>query len=387
MAAIVINKTVLIWAREEAQLTQQQAADASHVPLNDLVEFERSNQALTLGAIRSLAKAYGVSVATLVMPEPLARSKRPADFRTIDGRPESISHKTALAIRKARHYQEMISDVTSEDDDLRVPYSIPDAATNITAAQLAARERKRFAVSIEKQIQLRAGQAFNFWRDSIEALGIFVYVLDFPRRDCRGFTLRESANPVIAISKEESTEGAKIFTLFHEYCHILRNQPGLSDLNNKNSVERFCNNFSAHFLMPLDALKDVLSIPDSATVIDWSADAIRQAANQLHVSQQALALRLEEAGYARQGYYEAFCAKQLKIPKRPKRDGAPPPETLRLFELGALHSGLTLNAYDRGSLNDIEARRALGLPLRRIEGLRIKLRGRLVHHGPSRVIS
>jgi Zn-dependent peptidase ImmA (M78 family) len=319
------------------------------------------------------------------MPEPLKATKLPDDFRTIDGRPETVNRLTALAIRQARHYQQLLADLTDEDDDLHIPYGIPDATENDTPQSLAARERNRLGVTVLNQIGWKQGTSFRIWRDKLEALGVCVYVLDFPLNDCRGFSLRESKNPVIAISKEELLDGAKIFTLFHEYCHIIKNLPGISNLNNTNRVEKFCNDFAANFLMPAEALKTTLGVSDPPTARDWDIDIIRKAAKTLHVSQQALALRLENAGYAPKGFFDEVCAKQPKSRDGRKSEGkmAIPPDVRRLSELGSSYASATLTAYDRGSLNDLDAFRMLRLSPKHFDGLRLRLKGRSPYHGAN----
>jgi Zn-dependent peptidase ImmA (M78 family)/DNA-binding XRE family transcriptional regulator len=390
MANIVVNPKVITWARVEAHLTQLDAADKIGLQLAEIVALEVEARPLTLGVLRKMASVYGVAIATLAMPEPLKSTKMPSDFRTIDGRQEEISRETALAIRRARHYLELMADLTDEEEDLEIRYAVPDASANDTSQTLAARERARFSVSVEEQLKWKDGQAFRIWRDKVEALGIYVYVLDFPKGDCRGFSLRESKNPAIAISKEESFDGAKVFTLLHEYCHILKNEPGISNLNNNNKMERFCNEFAAHFLMPIEALKRVLSVPDKPQHLEWDFEVIRLAAKRLHVSQQALALRLENAGYARSGFFDALRSQQFKLSNKAKKKqkSAPiAPEIRRLSEVGAAYASTTLAAYDRGSLNAVEAFRILGLSPKHFEGLRVRLRGRLLTHGSNRPLS
>lgn len=361
-------------------MSEADAAERIGIDIAELVAYEKGNMKPHLGILRQMGAVYKLPVATLAMPEVPRPSKLPSDFRTIDGRRESISPETAFAIRQARRYQEMMQDLFREEEELASRYVVPNATTNDSPKTLAARERKRFEVSVETQLSWRNDDfAFRQWREKMESFGVFVYVLEMPIDDCRGFSLRESENPVIVISKEENTDAAKLFTLLHEYCHILKNAPGISDLNNKNKMERFCNEFAAQFLMPIEALNEVLHLPQPATAIDWDFEDIRVAARKLHVSQQALALRLENAGYAPTGFFDLLRSQQeMRVkPKKPRKQrGGPPADAVRLIEVGPSYARNVLTAYERGTLHDIAAYRMLDLAPRHFQKLRDRLAAR-----------
>src|SRR6266480_2493072 len=284
MAYIEVNGKVLEWARNEAQMSQAEAAEALGLKPDELISYERGQLKPTLGVLRQMSAKYRLPVATLAMPEPFPRSKLPKDFRTFEGREPRVTPATAFAVREARRLQEGMQQLLAEDEDLAIPYTLPDVRRNILVAELAPQERERLADSVDTQLGwTNDGQAFRYWRDRIESLGIFVYMLEMPTDDCRGFTLREGENPVIVVSKEEKLDAAKTFTLLHEYCHIRRSETALSDLG-WNPVEKYCNNFAAYVLMPEKALRRVLSLPQRPEVVDWEIGDIKSAARQLHVS-------------------------------------------------------------------------------------------------------
>ena len=382
MAYIDVNPKVLEWARKEARMSEAQAADALSVSPSDLIAFEQGRLKPTLGLLREMSAKYQLPIATLAMPEPFPPSKLPKDFRTLDGREASVTPATAFAVREARRLQEEMQELLAEEEDLAIRYELPDVRGNTPVAQLAVQERSRFGISIDAQLAWSSDSvAFRSWRDKIESFGIFVYVLEMPVDDCRGFSLREGGSPVIVISKDEWIDAAKIFTLLHEYCHIRRNQPGLSDLG-RNSVEKYCNNFAAYVLMPEEALRRVLDLPERPEVVDWDMSEIRVAARGLHVSQQALALRLENAGYARDGFFEdvkSVQSRQRKPERRknPENRGGVPPYVVKLAELGARYAGNVMVAYERGNLNDLEAYRMLALAPRHFGKLRERIGPRI----------
>jgi len=216
-------------------------------------------------------------------------------------------------------------------------------------------ERAEIGISIERQLDWNAGDGFRHWRAVIERLGISVYLQKFELRDCRGCSLLEDGiTPAILINKAES-ENAWVFTLIHEYAHLLIRRPGISDLNRRNPVKVFCNRFAAAFLMPVAALRRVLPHwPDGS--VNWEDATINGAARALKVSAQALAIRLEELGKAGPGFNSRFVRKQTKK----KATGGGYVRT-RLSEIGGRYTASVMSALDRDVIDDIHASEALGL--------------------------
>jgi Zn-dependent peptidase ImmA (M78 family) len=386
MADIGVNPRVLEWARKEARLSEAEAADALGISAEDLVGYERAG-VVTLGVLRGMSAAYQLPIATLAMPEPFAPTKLPKDFRTLDGREAQVTPATAFAIKEARRLQDEMQELLAEEGELSVRYDLPDIPRNTPVAAFASQERARLGLSVESQLAwTNDSAAFRAWRDKIESFGIFVYVLDMPVDDCRGFSLRETPSPVIVISKNEWMGAARCFTLLHEYCHVRINQPGLSDLGG-NSTEKYCNDFAAQVLMPEGAVRRVLDLPVRKEVVDWDMNDIRAAARRLHVSQQALALRLETAGYAEVGFFD-YVKSMQKGQRRPERKkekqkGGVAPHVIKLAELGARYTGTVLKALDRGTLNDVEAYRMLDLAPKHFDKLRERVEKRLASDGTA----
>ncbi|MDI9313863.1 MAG: ImmA/IrrE family metallo-endopeptidase [Hydrotalea sp.] len=74
-------------------------------------------------------------------------------------------------------------------------------------------------------------------------------------KEFRGFALPDDHAPLIAINSNDSPK-AQLFTLIHEFCHLLLGQSGIchSGLEHKTedymAIERFCNDVAAEFLVP-----------------------------------------------------------------------------------------------------------------------------------------
>src|SRR5207249_426788 len=100
----------------------------------------------------------------------------------------------------------------------------------------------------------------------------------------------------------ELLERQKIFTMLHEYCHLLLRLPGISDQGKGNAVERFCNQFAAAALVPRDALRTVL--PGGGPQKDWTTRELRMVANRFKVSMEVIAFRIEDLDMAKPGFHD-----------------------------------------------------------------------------------
>ena len=193
----------------------------------------------------------------------------------------------------------------------------------------------------------------------MESRGIPVFIKKFPLSDCRGFTLNhKDSNPIIVINKSEPFKVARTFTLLHEYCHLLIGEPGLSDLDNRNKVEAYCNKFAAAILMPRDTLRLLIkSWPNSP--VEWDEKQINFWASRLKVSRIALAIRLEGLGLAPKGFSRKFSWHSGYTPRKHGTGGDGIANTLS--ELGNAYTGAIYEAYQRGAISESNAEEYLSI--------------------------
>jgi len=163
-----------------------------------------------------------------------------------------------------------------------------------------------------------------------------------PPKELSGFSILRDDLAAICINDREPIEGAKIFTLFHEYCHLLLRQTGISDENNSNEIERFCNSFAASFLIPRNPL--IEAIGGVQTPCEFSDADVKRLSARFRVSNSAMALRLEKTGLAPTGFYAKRTAPwDIQIEPRPvKSKRGPSPITIRIKRIGRLHAATVL---------------------------------------------
>lgn len=361
MAEVPVNGKVLRWAREIRGLDLNGAATLLGISAVELRDYESGAKRPLVGLLRLMSSRYQINFTSLLMPEPLPVRRRPVDHRRRQGR-QRLTIDTLVAIEEVTEALDTFEDIAGSMRSLVPRLTIGTAELDDDPEVIAARERKRFGVTIQEQQTWHGlGGARRQWRRRVEDRGIFTYMIPMPPNELSGFSILRGKIAAICINDREPTEGAKIFTLFHEYGHLLLRQTGISDENNENAVERFCNEFAASFLIPRTTL--VESIADVETPYEFSDSDVKYLATKFKVSNRAIALRLERTGLAPRGFYARRTAPwdiPIEQPK-PAVDSQPSYLKLRIKRVGRLHANTVLQALKRQAINSVDAAQLIGL--------------------------
>ncbi len=356
MTDIPVSGRVVTWAREFRGLSLEEAADRIGITVPDLEAIETEAQQPSLTRFEKMARVYRLPLATLFRRTPPPTPPELADFRTIETAKPQNSFEFRVALSNVRTLQAALIAIRSDDTNF-YPAMLRQYDLTKEAGRQGEDERQAIGVSVQQQLDWNSGEGFRRWRAIIERLGISVYLQTFALEDCRGCAIFDDGGlPAIIINRTEISENARTFTLIHEYAHLLVRRPGISDLNRRNPVEQWCNRFAAAFLMPVTALRRVLPRwPDQ--VADWDDIVINNAARALNVSGQALAIRLEELGKAKEGLNRRFLFRPA-----PKKGAAKVSYvTKRLSEVGGRFTASVIGALDRDIIDEVHASQALAL--------------------------
>jgi Zn-dependent peptidase ImmA (M78 family)/DNA-binding XRE family transcriptional regulator len=367
MAEIPVSGAVLKWAREFRGLSLSEAAERLGLSVTELHAFETEAHMPTLTKFKKFGSVYRLPLATLFRRTPPEEPPKPKDFRTFAGMEPKDSFAFRVALSNVRTLQFTLRTLSVDDQNFQGAV-LRKYDFEGDAFKQGASEREQIGVTIQQQLSWKSDEGFRRWRAIIENLGIAVYLQKFDESDPLGYSLwEEDIAPAIVINKSVPSDNARVYTLVHEYAHLLVRQPGISDLNRKNPTEVFCNRFAAAFLMPLQGLQTVLpQWPDQP--IKWDGQVIRDAARRLKVSAMALAIRLEELNKAPAGLNQMFAAHE-KAQK--KTDGHPDPIVTKLSELGGRFVASIIGALDRDVIDSIQASEALGLRPARLQDARL----------------
>jgi len=307
MSTYNVNPKVLVWAREEAHLERLEAAQLLRTWLGDdaetkltALESEHGTDQPTLSILQAMSKTYKVSLITLCRPNVPPHTKQITDFRTFKGRAPILGTDAINAMRSTQVFIDDIEDLIQDVPSLYPKIDLPQLNLKSDPEQAASIELKRLNVTTQMQHSWEdTSAAFEAWRWHVEKLGILVFTFKMPVTDCRGFVLSGSTLSAIAVNYIDDS-GAQIFTLFHEYAHILLREFGVcgrtEDVDKRN-IEKFANNFAANLLMPVDKVHELadLSSLNEKTMnrFNIALDAARTISKYLNVSVEAAILRLE----------------------------------------------------------------------------------------------
>jgi Zn-dependent peptidase ImmA (M78 family) len=259
---IRVNPQVFFWLIDKSGWKLSEIADEIETDVNEISTWKAKtdNIALPISKVEIISKMIKRPLSAFFLPEPPTDLKLPKDFRKLPdaSREETptFTRETLLAFRKASHLQDVSQNLLK---NLNAPVlsKIPKNSLSNNPEAIGAVEREKTGFTITMQTDLPNPTAmFEVLRDWLGRQEIYVFQYDFPIEDARGFALIDSDPKVIVISKNDAIRG-KIFTLIHEYAHILLRESAICNLDSDNSsdaeiarIENWCNRFAASFLFP-----------------------------------------------------------------------------------------------------------------------------------------
>lgn len=289
-----ITPKVLIWARESARMSIENAAAKVSVSPDKLKEWEDGISQPTIKQAENLAKAYRRAFALFFLPE-VPRDFHPLqDFRRKNSKP--LGTGSIFIIREIQQKQAWISDLFKESKEQELSFvgkfsikSNPHQVANDILDTLAINPLKYSSENPIKE-----------WIEKSEAKGIFISRTSFihsrlklDSEELQGFTIADKYAPFVFVNSDD-WEAPQLFTLVHELVHIWIAASGISneiepELKHKDKlhpIELFCNEVTANILLPFELMKSSLE----NSVFNSSQDVFRMS-KKLGVSSFAFLFR------------------------------------------------------------------------------------------------
>ncbi|MDD4121136.1 MAG: XRE family transcriptional regulator [Clostridia bacterium] len=260
---IVINSDVFKWLRESSGWSREDVSRRLNVSVNQVSKWESGEKHPTINELKELAKAYKRPLAAFFLPRPEKEPPLPHDFRRLPGGSRPFSKKTLFAIRRAGNLQAISGELMENLNQEKGP-DISKAGLRESPEKIASEEREKIGLSIEMQKSWKSYyEAFNSLRELIERKNILVFQFPAELDELRGFTLMDSEPFVIFVNSSDIIQ-ARIFTLLHEYGHVLLNEPSLcipkedtvNEKDHDGKVESWCNRFAGAFLLPKESVEE-----------------------------------------------------------------------------------------------------------------------------------
>ena len=387
-----VNPEILVWARETAGLTPQEAVRKLAIrdtrkatALDRLAGYESGAEDPSRPLLTRMSKQYRRPLLTFYLPAPPPKGDRGADFRTLT---EEVPARDAAVldalIREMRARQSMVRDALESDDDAAPLPFVGSRA--IADGQPAVLDALRLLLNIDLndyRKQRNAGAAFDFLRDAAEKQGIFVLLKGdlgshhtaIKPEIFRGFSIADEMAPFIVINDRDA-HTAWSFTLLHEMVHLILGQTGVSGQQTENEVERFCDDAASEFLLPNDETESINIKNIGAT--DIIAERISEFADQRRISRTMVAYRAYRAGAITQSQYHELSQKfreewiQQRAFQRAQRQaqtGGPSYYVVRRHRLGGGLTSLVHRMMADGELSTTRAARILDVRPGQIQGI------------------
>lgn len=364
---------MIAWFRKCEHYTIEQVAELEGWPTSRIESWETGKASPSLAQLRRLAKRYKRPTMAFYLPSPPAFSVvKLKDYRLLppnQSRDFSVPLQSALRVLGDRQLW-VSSYVQAAGSTKWRPFGRVTISTR--PVLVGENLRSLLGVSLEEQLSFTSeSTAFTRWKSAVESTGVFVFqVPGIDIREMRGCAMFDPYAPLIIINSRDSYS-ARIFTLLHEYAHLLLGASaitagGVDGVRRKSRQveERFCNAVAAETIVPQDDI--IARLPSN-----WRSRApnvLGGLASTYRISRAVIAKRLVEIGVASdQWLREVWPSISSNAP--PPRGGPIPPHELVLSRYGSLFTRMALSAYEVGDIHGGQFTDLTGLRLKNLPKL------------------
>jgi Zn-dependent peptidase ImmA (M78 family)/DNA-binding XRE family transcriptional regulator len=368
MASIKANVTpeLLSWARRSAGYTLEEAAKKiNNISAEKLAAWEEGTDQPTVKQLYKVAEVYKRPVGTFFLSELPQDFTIPRDFRRLPGEvagvySPALRRQIRLAEERREAALELFEDLGEE------PPVFPLAATlDDDPDELASRIREALGVHPAEQFSWRDPQRykpFRQWRTRIEDLGVLIFqVTGVETQEMLGLSLAEPVLPVIAVNRKIRNPNGRIFTLLHEFVHLMLRQSSICDIDEEEPrppeeqrIEVFCNRVAGAALVPAEILlgEEIVSRHPAARR-EWDEEDVKTLALRFSVSREVIVRRLLIAGRTTEQFYKRKREEYRQPPAAGDGEQAGGPENRAVRALSTLGTSfitLILESHHQGHL-------------------------------------
>jgi len=313
----LVNPNMLIWARNKCGLDLIGAAKRIGVKIEQLEVWEKGESYPTIHQAMKMAEIYRRPLSLFYLNEPPKDfSVSMTDFRRL---PETtlgvFSPGLIWEKRQSEIRREIMIDLAENEEDGIFPYL--NSVSPLDNHEDVANEIREWT-DINWNVQTKwsnYNDAFNSWKLAFERLNVLVFQtshigITFTPEDARGFSISENRFPVIVVNSSDA-HGARIFTLLHEFTHLLLNTGGVCDCEEyskaqtpEQNVETFCNHVAGAALVPASILTSHNIVQQHGRHSDWDDEEIWNLSIEFSVSEEVIVRRLLILGLTSPEFYE-----------------------------------------------------------------------------------
>lgn len=389
-----VNPEILIWARETAGLSLEEAAHA--VGINNargqtgaerLAAIEAGEVEPSRPVLLNMVKKYRRSLVVFYLQAPPEKGDRGVDFRRAPGAPPPTYNATVDAlIRDIRSRQSLVHSLLEDQDAKPLQFIGSARLENGTKALIASiTETLSFQLN-EFRKQRSSNEAFGYLRSCIEDTGIFVilagnlgsYHTNILPELFRGYAIADPIAPLIVINDQDA-RAAWSFTALHETAHLWLGSTGISGTPSDDiQIEKFCNDVAGEILLPRDELQELASF--GSRPYEQLVTQVSNFANERNISRSMVAYNLYRSEIINERkwrklktqFYKEWQDERRRSRERNKEkengDG-PSYYIVRRHRLGSALLGLVSRSLSEGIITYTKAGQVLGVKPRNVAPL------------------
>lgn len=373
---VILTHKILKELRSSRSIPLEAMPRKLGISLEDYKKYEAEDIEVDVDFAERIAGIFKRNWSVFLLNELPRETLFKRDNRTIENQTPSLHEKTIDAVEDANYIFEFVHNLITHKG-LRIPKY--DDVKDLDAEDLGSRLRKQSKISIEDQEKFKDSRAaFKHWLQFVESMGIFVSQYPLSMEDkIRAFSISDHDRAIIVLNTKDTLAG-RVFSLFHELCHILRRNSGICDLHYSMSsdVEVFCNKFAAAFLVPIEAVNYYINSKGKNTILSDLNSFSYKLSSRLKVSQLVIYRRFATLGIISDPDYSGIHKKFLKEfaarPKKPEdgSTGGPNYYSIRKIRNGEAYSNTVLEAFNTGEITAFEASNALGVGVSNLDKYR-----------------
>ena len=186
----LINPAMLVWARESARLSIDEAAHKIGIAAEKLAACETEDAQLTFHQLMKAASVYKRPVSLFYLKKPPAGWAPIRDFRRFADAEAGFSPRLTYVIRQARERRELALELRAELNEPVQPFTLT-ARVGRDVEGLGQEIRAYLGVTDLEQQQWKR-RAFEAWRTAMEAKDVLVFMVPrLPLAEMRGTAIAE----------------------------------------------------------------------------------------------------------------------------------------------------------------------------------------------------
>lgn len=385
----IVKPELLIWARKDAGLSIEVSAKKAQVKPERLNKWENGQLRPTIKQLRTLGRIYKRPLAVFYLPKPPKKFQPLREFRQFPSTGiYEYSPNLRFEIRRAEDRRQIALDLYQllgeSPPEINISVELSDKPEN-----KASEIRELLGISYKTQVNWRYFyEAFNHWKKVLEDSGILIFQApNIDLNEMRAFSISDLPLPVIVLNLKDSVQ-ARIFSLLHEFIHILLKKGGLCDLEEERlpsqeeqRIEVFCNHVAGAILIPEEQLLSENIVLEKGAYAEWEDSEIIHLANRYKVSREVALRRLLIAGHITIEFYRLKREEYRKEFEKPpeKKEVFPLPYYKKaIVRTGNHFIRLVLNSYYQEKITSSDVSDYLEVRLKHMPDIEMEVIGQSI---------